>query len=279
MTQRSARTRRVGGNLALLASGFLVACSGATTAGPGGGEDGWTLVWADEFNGPALASPDPSKWTFDIGTDWGNAQQEWTTDRPENVSTDGAGHLAITARKETFRGQPYTSARIKTKGLFAQRYGRFAARIRVPAGQGLWPAFWMLGDDLDEVGWPQSGEIDIMEFRGQEVNVLFAALHGPGHAGGEAYSRRYVLPEGRLDTDFHEYAVEWEPDRIRWFLDGQLYFEARRGQVPGEWVYDHPFFMLLNVAVGGNFVGPVGEDVIFPRTMLVDWVRVYERTP
>ena len=252
-------------------------CSGGDTTAP---DPEWALVWSDEFDGPALQSPDPANWTYDIGTGqngWGNNQLEWNSDRPENVSLDGDGNLAITARREAFRGQPYTSARIKTKDRFEQRYGRFEARIRVPAGQGIWPAFWMLGADIDEVGWPQSGEIDIMEFRGQEVNVLHGSIHGPGHSAGNAYSRRYVLPEGRLDTDFHVYGVEWEPDEIRWYLDGDLYHVARRGEVPGEWVYDDEFFMILNVAVGGNFVGPVGPGLTFPRTMLIDWVRVWER--
>lgn len=254
-----------------------LACGSGDANGP---DPDWMLVWSDEFEGPALQSPDPANWTYDIGTGengWGNNQLEWNSDRPENVSLDGDGNLAITARRESFQGQAYTSARIKTKDRFEQRYGRFEARIRVPAGQGIWPAFWMLGADIDEVGWPRSGEIDIMEFRGQEVNVVHGSIHGPGHFGGNAYSRRYVLPQGRLDTDFHVYAVEWEPDEIRWYLDGQLYHVARRGEVPGEWVYDDEFFMILNVAVGGNFVGPVGPGLTFPRTMLVDWVRVYER--
>lgn len=254
----------------------LLACGGASSDGTEPEPEAWRLVWSDEFDAAAMQSPDPTKWTFDIGTDWGNQQLEWTTDRPENVSMDGQGHLAITAREESFQGRPYTSARIKTQDRFEQRYGRFEARIRVPAGQGIWPAFWMLGNDIDEVGWPRSGEIDIMEFRGQEVNVLHGSLHGPGHSGDNAFTRRHVIPDGRLDTDFHVYAVEWGPDEITWFLDGEAYHVARRGEVPGEWVYDHPFFMLLNVAVGGSFAGPVGPDVTFPRTMLVDWVRVYE---
>lgn len=253
------------------------ACSSGSSDGTGPAEQEWTLVWSDEFNGAAHESPDPANWTYDIGTDWGNQQLEWTTDRPENVSMNGEGQLAITAREESFQGRTYTSARIKTQDLFAQRYGRFEARIKVPAGQGLWPAFWMLGSDIDEVGWPRSGEIDIMEFRGQEVNVLHGSIHGPGHSGGNAFTRRYVLDEGRLDTDFRVYGIEWEPDEIRWYLDGELFHRARRGRVPGEWVYDDEFFLILNVAVGGTFVGPVGPGVTFPRTMLVDWVRVYER--
>lgn len=271
MTNAPRRNPSVGRFWSTLLIAALVAGCGSDE---GGGER-WQLTWADEFEGPEGQSPDSSRWVFDIGTDWGNNQLEWTTDRPENVSLDGQGNLAIVAREEPFQGQPYTSARIKTKGLFEQAYGRFEARIQVPSGAGIWPAFWMLGNNIDEVGWPQSGEIDIMEFRGQEPSVLHGSIHGPGHFGGQAYTRRYELPQGRLDTGFHVYAVEWVEDQITWFLDGEPYHVARRSEVPGEWVYDHPFFLLLNVAVGGGFVGSP-EGTTFPRTMLVDYVRVYE---
>ena len=265
----------------LLWAAFLVVCA-ASAAACGSEQDAspdWVLVWSDEFDGAAGQLPDAANWQFDIGTDWGNAQLEWTTDRPENVSLDGAGNLAITAREEQFSGQPYTAGRIKTKDRFEQAYGRFEARLDLPSGRGLWPAFWMLGDDIDEVGWPQSGEIDIMEFRGQEPTVLLGTVHGPGYSGGGAVGQRLELPSGRLDTGFHVYRVDWEPDRITWYLDDQAYFEVTPDDLPGEWVFDHPFFMLLNVAVGGTFVGPPDATTQFPQTMLVDWVRVYERSP
>lgn len=233
------------------------------------------LIWEDEFDGPAGQLPDASRWAFDIGTDWGNRQLEFDTDRPENVSLDGNGNLAITARREAFSGSAFTSGRIKTQGLFEQAYGRFEARIDLPSGRGVWPAFWLLGDDIDTVGWPECGEIDVMEFRGQEPGVIHGSLHGPGYSAGGAVTASYTLDNDRFDTGFHTFAVEWTADRITWFVDGEQYQSVGREDVPGRWAYDHPFFIILNVAVGGGFVGPPGESTIFPQTMLVDWVRVY----
>ena len=235
----------------------------------------WTLVWSDEFDGPAGQLPDPANWTFDIGTDWGNRQLEYDTDRPENVSLDGNGNLAITARRESYRGSAYTSGRIKTQGLFERTYGRFEARIQLPTGRGLWPAFWMLGGDIDTVGWPACGEIDIMEYRGQEPGIVLGTIHGPGYSGGGGIGARYALEGARFDTGFHEFAIEWTEDGIVWFVDGRRYHAVDRGDPAGRWVFDHPFFILLNVAVGGSFVGPPGESTTFPQSMLVDWVRVY----
>jgi beta-glucanase (GH16 family) len=239
----------------------------------------WQLVWQDEFDGPAGQLPDPSRWRFDIGTDWGNAQLEYDTARAENVSLDGAGHLAITAREEGYLGRDYTSGRINTRGLFEQTHGRFEARIRLPVGRGIWPAFWLLGADFDDVGWPACGEIDIMEYRGQESNVVHGSLHGPGYFGGGALTQRYRARTG-FNADFHVFAVEWDPDRITWTLDGTAYHAITRTDLPrgGEWVFDHPFFVILNVAVGGHFVGPPDAGTDFPQTMLVDWVRVHRRS-
>ncbi len=257
--------------LALPATLLLAACGILGTPD----EPVWTLEWSDEFDGPAGQPPNPAHWTFDIGTDWGNRQLEYDTDRPENVSLDGDGNLAITARRESYRGSAYTSARIKTQGLFEQAYGRFEARIRLPTGQGIWPAFWMLGRDIDAVGWPECGEIDIMEYRGQEPTVVLGTVHGPGYSGADGIGARYALTGARFDTDFHEFAIEWTEDGIVWFVDGQRYHAVDRDDPSGRWVFDHPFFILLNVAVGGNFVGPPNDATIFPQTMLVDWVRVY----
>ena len=235
------------------------------------------LLWSDEFEGPAGQLPDPTKWQFDLGTDWGNAQLEYTTDRPENVSLDGQGHLVITAREESYEGQPYTAARIKTKDLFEQTYGRFEARIKVPVGQGLWPAFWMLGEDIDEVGWPHCGEIDIMEYRGHEPSILHGTIHGPGYKGDESIGASYELADGGFHEDFHVFAVEWTQERIVWSVDGEVYHEVTPADLPEgtDWVYDHPHFMLLNVAVGGRWVGSPDETTEFPQRMMVDWVRVY----
>ena len=240
-----------------------------------GTEPTWTLTWSDEFDGPAGQLPSAANWAFDIGTGWGNRQLEYDTDRPENVSLDGNGNLAITARRESYMGSAYTSGRIKTQGLFEQAYGRFEARIRLPTGQGIWPAFWMLGADFDTVGWPQCGEIDVMEYRGQEPSIVHGTVHGPGYSGGGGITARYLLSGGRFDADFHVFAVEWTEAGIEWFVDGRLYHRVDRGEPSGEWVFDHPFFILLNVAVGGTFVGPPNESTTFPQAMLVDWVRVY----
>jgi beta-glucanase (GH16 family) len=240
---------------------------------------GWELTWADEFDGPAGARPDSTRWRFDIGTDWGNAQLEYDTDRVENVSLDGGGHLAITARQESYQNREYTSGRIHTGGRFSQRNGRFEARIRLPAGRGIWPAFWLLGADFASVGWPACGEIDVMEYRGQEPQVTHGSLHGPGYSGGGAITSRYTLPgAARFDDDFHVFAVEWSDERITWIVDDVRFLTVGPADLPGPWVFDHPFFIILNVAVGGHFVGPPDAGTTFPQTMLVDWVRVYRRS-
>jgi beta-glucanase (GH16 family) len=237
----------------------------------------WGLVWSDEFEGPAGQLPDASKWAFDIGTDWGNDQLEYDTNRPENVSLDGDGNLAITAREESYEGQDYTSGRIKTAGLFAREEGRFEARIKLPVGQGLWPAFWMLGNNIGSVGWPECGEIDIMEYRGQEPNIVHGSLHGPGYSGGAALTGSFARSGAGFDADFHVFTIDWDDDGITWLVDGIAYqtFTPASLSSGRRWVYDHSFFILLNVAVGGNYVGPPNGSTVFPQTMLVDWVRVY----
>lgn len=238
----------------------------------------YTLVWQDEFNGPLNQSPSADNWAFDTGgSGWGNQQLEYDTARPENVSLDGAGHLRIIAREEEFLGRDYTSGRIKTQGKFAQAYGRFEARIKLPIGQGLWPAFWMLGANFGTVGWPDCGEIDIMEYRGQAPNVVSGALHGPGYSGGSPLSGTYVKPGAGFNEGFHVFAIEWTRSSVTWLVDGQAVMTKRTGDLPGgtTWVFDHPFFILLNVAVGGTFVGPPDATTQFPQTMLIDYVRVY----
>ncbi len=252
-------------------------------------QTGWTLAWADEFNGPAGSPVDTTRWAFDVGGGgWGNNELEYYTDSTRNASTDGAGSLRITAVKETLArkvarcwyGQcQYTSARIKTKAKFEQAYGRFEARLKLPYGQGIWPAFWMLGADIDTVGWPACGEIDIMENIGREPSMVHGTLHGPGYSGASGVGGGYTLPAGRFADDFHTFAVEWEPNVVRWYVDGQLYQTRTPADLPAgsRWVFDHPFFMLLNVAVGGNWPGSPDASTVFPQTMLVDYVRVYRR--
>jgi len=252
----------------------LVACLGACAED----SEEWRVVWEDNFEGPAGQSPDPTRWRFDIGTDWGNAQLEYDTDRSVNAALDGAGNLAIVARAETLQGREYTSARINTRDLFEQTHGRFEARIRLPVGQGIWPAFWLLGSDFGVVGWPACGEIDIMEYRGQEPRTVIGSLHGPGYSGGAAVTRRYELTTAAgFDADFHVFGVEWDVNRITWTVDGVRYHAVTPRELPasGRWVFEHPFFVILNLAVGGNFVGPPDASTRFPQVMLVDWVRVY----
>ena len=264
-------------SMALLLLALVAFNSCSDTSGPE--ERNWQLVWQDEFDGPAGQSPDSTRWTYDIGTDWGNAQLEYDTDRPENVSLDGNGNLAITARRESYMGSAFTSARIKTQGLFEQTYGRFEARIRMPWGPGIWPAFWLLGADIETVGWPECGEIDIMEYRGQETSTVHGSVHGPGYSGGQAITQRFDLTQARFDTDYHLFAVEWGGDYIDFYVDETLYQTITPDDLTGNWVFNHPFFIILNVAVGGNYVGWPTSGTPFPQTMFVDYVRVYKEAP
>lgn len=251
----------------------------------------WKLAWSDEFDGPAGSPPDPSLWGRDLGdgtaignAGWGNQELEFYTDGTSNVATDGEGHLVITARvadgsQSCWYGPcEYTSARLLTKGLREVLYGRIEARIKVPVGAGLWPAFWMLGADIDEVQWPASGEIDIMEYVGRWPNWVLGTIHGPGYYGSSGPSKTVDLGEPVAD-DFHTFAIEWRPGHIAWFLDGSKYFEVSPADVaPRDWVFERPFFLLLNVAVGGSLGGPVAPETTFPQSMVIDYVRVYEDT-
>ena len=254
----------------------------------------WKLVWSDEFNSRAGSPPDADTWGREIGDGtaignpgWGNGELEYYTDSTANAATDGRGNLVITVRAadgslQCYYGPcKYTSARLLSKNRFEVAYGRIEARIKVPRGAGLWPAFWMLGTDIDQVNWPQTGEIDIMENVGRLPNEVFGTLHGPGYSGGQSYGRSYDLGKPVAD-DFHTFTVEWQPNKIVWYIDGIQYHQATPNDAflqGKQWVYNHPFFMLLNVAVGGNFGGAVGADTIFPQSMLVDYVRLYQAKP
>ncbi len=223
-------------------------------------------------------APNSQVWGFDIGTGengWGNQELQYYTDRPDNVTIQN-GILLITARQESFENSQYTSARLLTKDKFEQQYGRFEARIRLPFGQGIWPAFWMLGADIDENPWPGAGEIDIMEYRGQNPTVLIGSVHGPGYSGGEAISKEYTLENDRFDTGFHIFGIEWGPEFVNFYVDDVLYNQITPEDVTGEWVFNKPFYILMNLAVGGTFVGSPNAETEFPQTMLVDYVRVYK---
>lgn len=271
----------------LLLSAALLASSLLLSAPPLWGQSslpGWQLSWSDEFNGPNSSSPDSSKWSFELGGGgFGNHELETYTARRANAEQRD-GHLVITARKEDLTGpdgvaRHYTSARIRTQGHFAQAYGRFEARLQLPAGKGIWPAFWLLGNDIGNVGWPRCGEIDIMEEIGDPATV-YSTLHGPGYSGDKAISAKFPLPSGQTtNSGFHVYAVEWSPNSIKFFFDDRLIVERTPADLPAgaHWAYDHPFFVILNLAVGGDWPGNPDATTTFPQQMLVDYVRVYTR--
>ena len=247
---------------------------------------GFTLAWSDEFDQGDNSAPDPAKWKFEIGGNgWGNQELEYYSSRRENARMR-RGNLEIIARKESYTGadgvqRDYTSARLITSGKFEQAYGRFEARIKIPYGQGVWPAFWLLGADDKQVGWPQCGEIDIMENIGREPGMVHGTIHGPGYSGGKGIVGAYSVNAGRFADDFHIYAVEWEPEEIRFYVDDHLYTARRPSDLPAgtKWVYDHPFYILLNFAVGGEWPGSPDATTKFPQVMLVDYVRVYKKSP
>lgn len=243
----------------------------------------WVLTWSDEFDAPNGPGVDPARWIIEIGgTGWGNQELEYYTSRPNNVQVQD-GNLVIKVLQEKYAGadgvtRNYTSARLKTIGKFSQAYGRFEARIKVPYGQGLWPAFWMMGDDIEKSGWPDGGEIDIMENIGKEPSTVHGTIHGPGYSGADGIGAPYALSGNqRVADDFHVFAVEWTPNAIRFYADKDLYSTLTPANLPPhtKWVFDHPFFLLLNVAVGGDWPGSPDATTVFPQTMLVDYVRVY----
>jgi beta-glucanase (GH16 family) len=258
---------------------------------PDPGPDGWGLVWADEFNEPAGTPPDPAHWGHEIGDGtvngipgWGNRELQYYTDSTDNAATDGLGNLVITAREadgslQCFYGPcRYTSARLISWHRREFAYGRIESRILVPDGdRGLWPAFWSLGTNIDRVGWPRSGEIDLMEYVSREPFEVFGTVHGPGYSGGAAFGDTWIFYPERVAASYHTFAIEWQPDRIEWYVDDILYHTATPAAVaPAEWVFNAPEFLILNMAVGGFFGGPVSPDTTFPQALTIDYVRVYQ---
>ncbi|HTY85931.1 MAG TPA: glycoside hydrolase family 16 protein [Candidatus Acidoferrum sp.] len=241
---------------------------------------GWTLIWSDEFNQPDGAAPDSDKWSHATGGNgWGNGELEYYTPGTNNARIENR-QLVIEARQEKFGGRDYTSARLQTKGKGAWTYGRFEARLKVPRGQGFWPAFWMLGTNIDVVGWPACGEIDIMENLGREPGAIHGTIHGPGYSGANGIGKRFALPDGAtFGDDFHVFAVECETNRINWLVDDHLYFTITPANLPpgARWVFDHPKYLLLNLAVGGGWPGNPDHTTVFPQRLVVDYVRVYSR--
>jgi beta-glucanase (GH16 family) len=241
--------------------------------------DGMELVWSDEFDGDAI---DRSNWTYDIGGwGWGNGEAQYYTDRPENSRLQN-GLLVIELREERFEDSYYTSARLKSQGLQEFQYGRIEARIKVPKGSGTWPAFWMLGSSFEqdapdpENQWPNVGEIDIMEYVGREPDLVIGTLHGPGYAGAGGKSQ-WNRQEFDIGDDFHTFSVDWDAEGIRWFFDDEMYFEVGPEDLNGrEWVFDQPFFLILNLALGGTLGGNIDLDLEYPIQYYVDYVRVYQ---
>jgi beta-glucanase (GH16 family) len=234
------------------------------------------LVMSEEFD--VDGAPKTALWSYNLGTGnngWGNNELQYYTDASQNIKVEG-GMLKITAIKESYMGSGYTSARILTKGKFEQKYGRMEARIKMPWGKGLWPAFWMLGANSNTVIWPQCGEIDIMEYLGSKPTSMFGTVHGPGYSGGNAISKNYTLINDRFDNDFHVFGIEWGENYINYYVDDVLYNQITPKDVPGEWVFNQPFYIILNMAVGGNFPGSPNSETVFPQTMSVDYVRVYQ---
>jgi beta-glucanase (GH16 family) len=243
------------------------------------------LIWSDEFDGEAGSVPNETFWNFELGDGWGNEEQEYYTTDPNNVSLDGQGHLQIVALKtepmqplECYYGKClYTSARITTQNKFEFTYGRVEARLKVPNAQGLWPAFWMLGTVDGVVNWPTTGEIDILELIGSEPMTAYGHGHGPGYFGAEGLGAGYTLKDNPAET-FHVYALEWQQDELRWYVDDNLYYTLTPDKLPEgvPWVFDNSFFLLLNVAVGGLWPGYPDDTTTFPQTLVADYIRVYE---
>jgi len=246
----------------------------------------WKTIFADEFDGPEGTLPDPEKWVFDTGGwGWGNKELQYYLNGPKNAF-QGGGLLHLVALEggvemlDCWYGPcDYSSARIKTKGQFAFTYGRVSARIKVPKGQGIWPAFWMLGANIDSRGWPGCGELDVMEVIGREPRISHGTIHGPGYAGPQGPSSTWSPPQGEVGDDFRVFAVDWEPNRLRFYVDGALFGTRTPADLPPDeaWVFDHDFFLLLNVAVGGTWPGDPDPSTPFPAELLVDWVRVEVR--
>jgi beta-glucanase (GH16 family) len=256
--------------------------TGAVDASDDTSLPGWTLTWSDEFDLPNGSAADPTKWVHETGGGgWGNDELEYYTDGTDNaVIQDGA--LVITATNAgasqyqcSYGTCQYTSARLKTEGLFSQQYGRFEARVQMPTGQGLWPAVWMLGENIDTVSWPACGEIDFMETIGSDISTNHGSLHAPSYDPTGTTS----LPSGETFAQaFHTFAVEWSSGTVAFYVDDALYETQNESDMPGgTWEFDHAFFLVMNVAVGGQWPGSPDGTTTFPQTMKVDWIRVYQK--
>ena len=263
-------------------AGGAQSSGGASGAGAGGTSSSakcpdttWKLVWGDDFEGTAGAAVDGSKWTYDTGPNWYNGELQDYTSGNTNASLDGSGNLIIEARKEAREGRQYTSARLKTEGKKTFTYGRVEGRMKMPYGQGMWPAFWMLGGN----SWPNTGEIDVMENLGREPSIAHGTIHGPGYSGAAGPTASYTLPgSAKFSDDFHVFAIEWETNAIRWYVDGTLYSTKTPADTKGNnWVFDHGFFIILNLAVGGDWPGAPDGTTVFPQKLVIDYIHVCQK--
>jgi beta-glucanase (GH16 family) len=264
---------------ATVAATLLTALPGAAAA-PSPAPAPLAVTFEDNFDGAAGTQPDPAKWRLETGDNESNHERQYYTDSPDNAALDGQGNLVITARKENpanyqcwYGTCEYTSARLNTAGTFTQTYGTFEARIKMSHGQGMWPAFWLLGENIGSVGWPECGEIDVMENIGREPNTVHGTIHGPGYSGEGGIGAAYDGP--RFADGFHTFKVDWRPDRITWSVDGNVYQTRTPADLGGQrWVFDHPFYLILNLAVGGYWPGDPDASTPFPNTLVIDYVRV-----
>jgi beta-glucanase (GH16 family) len=283
-TRNSARRRRtarlLGVPAALLVAGAVVTAPQSQAAPQAPVVPASALAsFSDDFDGAAGAGVDGSKWVHETGDNVSNHERQWYTDGTANAALDGQGHLVITAEKENsgtgcwYGACEYTSARLNTSGRFSASSGHIEARMKLPRGQGMWPAFWMLGTDIGTAGWPRCGEIDIMENVGFEPNAVHGTIHGPGYSGSAGIGAAYHGPN--FSDDFHTYAIDWSTDKIVWSVDGNVYQTRTPADVGGnQWVYNHDFFLILNLAVGGYWPGDPDGSTRFPQQLVVDYVRV-----
>ncbi|MFF0186331.1 RICIN domain-containing protein [Streptomyces sp. NPDC005244] len=264
---------------ALVASASAVAAP--AHAGPAAAAA--AVTFQDTFDGAAGSAVDSSKWQIETGDNVSNHERQYYTSGNKNAALDGQGHLVITARKENpsnyqcwYGTCQYTSARLNTSGKFTSTYGHVEARMKIPRGQGMWPAFWMLGSDIGQVGWPNSGEIDVMENVGFEPSTVHGTIHGPGYSGSAGIGAGYSLPNGQAFADaFHTFAVDWAPNSISWSVDGTVYQRRTPADIGGNtWVFNKPFFLILNLAVGGYWPGDPDGSTAFPQQLVVDEVKV-----